>query len=98
MSLCYTYLSLPLTNTYHNHRTHDSSWLLQKSLDTCKDQNGDEFPDPAGLSANDYSSVGRGKYNLDKPIFAKLPGNKWALHDFRTIFRRNTLDDPLAGM
>ena len=77
-------------------RTHDASWLLQKDLDTCQDENGDEFPDPAGLAYTDYSSYGRGKYNLDKPIFAKLPGtNKWALHDFRTQFKANTPDNPL---
>ena len=76
-------------------RTNDASWLLQKDLDTCQDNNGDEFPDPAGLAYTDYVSYGRGKYNLDKPIFAKLPNNKWALHDFRTQFKANTLDNPL---
>jgi hypothetical protein len=76
-------------------RTPDASWLLQKDLDTCQDKNGDEFPDPAGLAYTDYLSYGRGKYNLDKPIFAKLPGDKWALHDFRTQFKANTADNPL---
>ena len=32
---------------------------------------------------------------IDKPIFAKLPGDLWALHDFRTILFENTLDNPL---
>jgi hypothetical protein len=76
-------------------RTHDSSWLLKKDLDTCQDANGAEFPDPAGLAYTDLSSTGRGKYNLDKPIFAKLPGPKWALHDFRTEFVENSLASPL---
>jgi len=74
----------------------DSNWLLQKDLDSCIDQNGVDIPDPAGLANTDYSSLGRGKYNLDKPIFAKMPGdNKWALHDLRTCFKGNTLDDPM---
>ncbi|KAL3805312.1 hypothetical protein HJC23_009019 [Cyclotella cryptica] len=76
-------------------RTLDSSWLLQKNLDACKDQNGDKFPNPARLAYTDYFSYGHGKYNLDKPIFAKIPGEKWALHDFRTLFKGNTADDPL---
>eukprot|EP00804_Cyclotella_cryptica_P019763 CCRYP_009664-RA/>CCRYP_009664-RA protein AED:0.11 eAED:0.11 QI:135/1/0.94/1/1/1/17/0/2177 len=77
-------------------RTHDSSWLLQNDLSTCTDQNGDEFPNPARLAYTDYFSFGHGKYNLDKPIFAKLPGNnKWSLHDFRTQFKGNTLENPL---
>eukprot|EP00804_Cyclotella_cryptica_P004534 CCRYP_006892-RA/>CCRYP_006892-RA protein AED:0.17 eAED:0.17 QI:494/0.84/0.6/1/0.94/0.9/20/0/2106 len=77
-------------------RTHDSSWLLKKDLNTCTDQNGNEFPDPARLAYTDYFSYGHGKYNLDKPIFAKLPGvNKWALHDFRTQFKGNTPESPL---
>jgi hypothetical protein len=66
-----------------------------KSLDNCKDQNGDEFPNPARLANTDYFSTGHGKYNLDKPIFAKLASNKWALHDFRTEFKGNTQDAPL---
>ena len=33
--------------------------------------------------------------NIDKPIFAKLPGDLWALHDFRTVLFENTLDNPL---
>jgi hypothetical protein len=76
-------------------RTHDSSWLLQTNLSTCQDANGAEFPDPAGLAYIDLRSTGRGKYNLDKPIFAKLPGSKWALHDFRTEFVENTVNNPL---
>eukprot|EP00804_Cyclotella_cryptica_P019736 CCRYP_009662-RD/>CCRYP_009662-RD protein AED:0.10 eAED:0.10 QI:0/0.90/0.86/1/0.90/0.86/23/166/2685 len=76
-------------------RTHGSSWLLQKDLSTCTDQNGVEFPNPARLAYTDYFSFGHGKYNLDKPIFAKLPGNKWSLHDFRTQFKGNTLENPL---
>ena len=77
-------------------RTLDASWLLQKDLDTCLDANGHEFPDPAGLAYTDLLSYGRGKYNLDKPIFAKLPGvSKWALHDFRTQFKANTRENPL---
>jgi hypothetical protein len=76
-------------------RTSDASWLLQKDLDTCQDENGVEFPDPARLAYTDYFSYGRGKYNLDKPIFAKLPGDKWALHDFRTQFKANTPENPL---
>lgn len=36
------------------------------------------------------------KSNLDKPIFAKLPGtNRWALHDFRTQFHENTVENPM---
>ena len=80
----------------NSERTHDASWLLQKDLDTCLDANGDEFPEPAGLAYTDLFSYGRGKYNLDKPIFAKLPGvSKWALHDFRTQFKANTPENPL---
>ena len=77
-------------------RTHDSNWLLKKDLDTCNDEAGNPFPDPAGLAAYDLSSTGRGKYNLDKPIFAILPGeNKWALHDLRVLFQGNTIEQPL---
>jgi hypothetical protein len=85
-----------LFTSFQPHRTHDSSWLLQKDLSTCTDQNGNGFPDPARLAYTDYFSFGHGKYNLDKPIFAKLPGdNKWALHDFRTQFKGNTQENPL---
>ena len=77
-------------------RTHDSNWILKQEMSSCDDENGDVIPDPAGLSNIDFSSTGRGKFNLDKPIFAKLPGtNKWALHDIRTIFKSNTKEDPL---
>lgn len=83
---------------------HESSWRMTANLDTsfvsnppsCTDENGDAIPDAAGLSYNDYFSSGRGKYNLDAPIFAKMPGNKWALHDYRSKFQANTLDNPLA--
>ena len=76
-------------------RTHDSSWLLKKDLDSCDDTNGDAIPDPAGLAYTDYKSTGRGRFNLDKSIFAKMPGNKWALHDFRAHFRGNTVETPM---
>ena len=77
--------------------THDSDWVLNKNLDTCIDENGDAIPDLAGMSNTDYRSFGRGKYNLDKSVFIKMPGNdnKWALHDPRTIFHKNTMDDPM---
>ena len=86
---------------------HDSSWRITTNLDdsyssdpstpTCTDANGDTIPDAAGSSYLDYFSDGRGKYNLDAPIFAKMPGdNKWALHDYRTKFQGNTLQNPLA--
>ena len=32
---------------------------------------------------------------MDKPIFASLPDGKWALHDLRSIFFGNPVDDPL---
>jgi hypothetical protein len=83
---------------------HDSSWRITANLETsfvsdppsCKDENGATIPDAAGLSYNDYFSTGRGKYNLDAPIFAKMPNNKWALHDYRSKFQANTLENPLA--
>ena len=63
---------------------------------TCTDANGDTIPDAAGSSFLDYFSDGRGKYNLDAPIFAKMPNGKWALHDYRSKFQGNTLQNPLA--
>lgn len=78
-------------------RTHDSSWLLMKDLDSCVDQNGNTFPEPARLANTDYFSYGYGKYNLPKPIFALLPDGTWALHDFRTQFANNTPEDPMEG-
>lgn len=87
----HTCVQISVTN-----RTHDSSWLLQRNV-TCTAQNGEEFPDPSRLAYNDYFSFGHGKYNLDKPVFARLPGNKWALHDLRTLFKGNTLEEPLEG-
>ena len=87
-------LDLPQFDT----STQESSWLLTKKLDSCTDQNGDIFPDPARLANTDYFSYGHGKYNLDKPIFAKLPGGMWALHDFRTQFKSNTPNDLMEGM
>lgn len=42
-------------------RTHDSNWLLRRDLATCKDENDDDVPDPAGLANTDYFSYGRGK-------------------------------------
>ena len=77
-------------------QTHDSVWLRTTALETCDDENGDAIPDPAGLANTDYFSTGRGKYNLDRPVFAKLPGtNKWAIHDPRALFNGNTLEEPL---
>jgi hypothetical protein len=72
---------------------HDSNWLLKRDM-ACTDENGDNLPDSAGLAYNDYSSAGRGKYNLGKSIFAKLPGGKWALHDLRTMFVGNDIASP----
>ena len=95
LDLSYLDTSAEIIININSERTHGASWLLQKDLGTCRDENGNEFPNPAGLAYNDYSSYGRGKYNLDKPIFAKLPGNKWALHDFRTQFKANTPENPL---
>ena len=75
-------------------RTHDSNWLLKTDLDTCDDKNGVTIPDPAGLANTDLMSTGRGKFNLDKPIFAKIGTNKWALLDMRAQFLANTIGDP----
>lgn len=77
-------------------RTHNSTWLVAKDLHTCTDENGNEIPNPAGLAYTDYSSLGRGKYNLDPSVFAKFPNDKWALHDPRTVFTENTIKEPLA--
>ena len=78
-------------------KTYDSDWVLKIDLEgPCQDENGNDLPDPAGLSYSDLSSTGRGRYNIDPPIFAKMPGinNRWALHDFRTDFKRNTISAP----
>ena len=85
--------------------THDSNWILTKDLDTCTDENGNDLPDPAGLSNTDYRSTGRGKYNMDKPVFIKMPpqinvddgsviSSRWAIHDLRTQFIENTVENP----
>ena len=84
--------------------THDSNWILTKDLDTCTDENGNDLPDPAGLSNTDYRSFGRGKYNMDQPVLIKMPplvsedGNvgpsRWAIHDLRTQFIENTVENP----
>ena len=80
-------------------RTHSSSWLLETNVSsnaaltaTCN-----SLPDPAGLSFRDLESLPghRSKFNLDKPIFAKLPDGNWTLHDFRTLFHENTKTNPL---
>lgn len=65
------------------------------SSPSCVDENGSEIPNPAGLSYNDLRSFGRGRFNTDKPVFAKLPSNKWAIHDMRTVFQANTMESPL---
>jgi len=76
-------------------QTHDSVWLLKKDLDSCIDENGNEILDPAEMANTDYSSKGRGKYNLDPPVFVKLASGKWAIQDLRSIFRDNTSENPL---
>ncbi len=101
-----TKLSNPTTQlvNLNPEKFHDSSWRMTTNLDSsfvsdppsCTDENGDIIPDAAGLAYNDYFSTGRGRYNLDAPIFAKMPGNKWALHDYRSKFQANTLENPLA--
>ena len=80
-------------------KTYDSDWVLKKVLEgPCQDENGNDLPDPAGLAYSDLSSTGRSRYNIDPPIFAKMPGddNRWALHDFRTDFKGNTISDPMS--
>ena len=81
---------------------HDSSWKITANLPSfvsdppsCVDENGATIPDAAGLSYNDYFSYGRGKYNLDASIFAKMANGRWALHDYRSKFQANTVEDPL---
>lgn len=81
---------------------HDSSWKITTNLPSyvsdppsCIDENGDAILDPAGSSYNDYFSTGRGKYKLDASIFAKMSNDKWALHDYRSLFQANTVQDPL---
>lgn len=81
-------------------RTHDASYMITVSLDpNCVDMNGNLLPDPARLAYTDYMSTGKGRYNLDMPVFARLPSTtpgeaKWALHDVRTQLRTNTLESP----
>ncbi len=81
---------------------HDSSWKITTNLPSyvseppsCIDENGDVILDPAGSSYNDYFSTGRGKYKMDASIFAKMSNDKWALHDYRSLFQANTVQDPL---
>jgi len=85
----FTVLNANITNT--------SSYILNKPYNNgaCpSDENGYDIPDPAQMSNTDYFSYGRGKYNMDKPTFVKMPNGKWAIHDLRTAFYDNTVDDP----
>ena len=81
-------------------RTHDASYMITVPLDpSCVDMNGNLLPDPARLAYTDYMSTGKGRFNLDRPVFARLPSTtpgevKWALHDVRTQLRANTLESP----
>jgi hypothetical protein len=79
----------------NKNQTHDSVWLLKKDLDSCVDENGNEILDPAEMANTDYSSKGRGKYNLDPSVFVKLAVGKWAIQDLRSVFSANTLEKPM---
>lgn len=58
-------------------------------------ENRNEIPNPAGLLYSDLRSLGCGKFNTNKPTFAKLPSNKGAIHDMRTVFQAYTMESPL---